>query len=148
NAADIVEVAAIDGVFMVIRRDEKIRFDERLKGFHNYDLNLSILIQKEGKEVLVTNKILIEHFSEGSQDSTWYKSTSLFHKLYKNNLPIVKDNYYNIDQLRNKELTIGYQFITNLIDQKLYKDAIYWWFQILLIKPISKSHWRFIKQTF
>src|SRR5690606_937543 len=52
NSSDVVEVAAIDGVFMVMRKDKNIRFDERLKGFHNYDVNLSILIQKERKKVL------------------------------------------------------------------------------------------------
>lgn len=145
NSSDIVEVANIDGVFMVMKRDEKIKFDERLSGFHNYDLNLSTLNHMAGKKVLVTNRILVEHFSEGNQDKSWYKSASVFHKLYKNHLPIVKDDFFEIRQLKSLEFSLAHRFVTKLIEYKLYEEAQYWWFQLLLLKPFSKLHYRFFK---
>jgi glycosyltransferase involved in cell wall biosynthesis len=143
---DLVEVVAIDGVFMVMRSDKRITFDERLKGFHNYDLYLSLkhLILK--KKIVVTNKILLEHFSEGSIDKAWYESSSRFHKLYKNYLPLDLNGDYKDEKLEKKEFTIGASFATNLIEQKLYGDSIYWWFEVFKLKPIAKFHFRFWKK--
>lgn len=145
DSKDIVEVANIDGVFMVMKRDEKIRFDERLFGFHNYDLNLSILHHIAGKKILVTNKILIEHFSEGYQDKQWYESASLFHKYYKNHLPVIEDKFFEMKNLKSLEFSSAYHFVTKLAEFKLYKDALYWWYRLILISPISNVHYRFSK---
>lgn len=145
NSADIVEVAGIDGVFMVMRRDGKIRFDERLSGFHNYDLNLSTLNHISGKKVLVTNRILIEHFSEGNQDKLWYKSASIFHKLYRDHLPIIKDEVFEMRQLKSLEIKLAHRFVTKLIEYRLYNEAKYWWLRLILLKPFSKFHYKFLK---
>ncbi len=142
---DTVEVAAIDGVFMVMRRDERIIFDERLKGFHNYDIFLSLNHHILNKKVLVTRKILLEHFSEGSLNKSWYKSTSLFHKLYNKYLPIAVNVEYKNEHLKKTEFKFGTNFIAKLIEQKLYWEAIYWWFEIFKLKPKSKYHFRFWK---
>lgn len=146
NDKKIVEVAAIDGVFMATRKNENMRFDERLPGFHNYDLNLSILTLIEGKKVLVTNRILIEHLSIGSQDRLWYESTGKFHKLYKEHLPLVKGNAIQKKELKEREFELGYRFVEGLIRHKLYKDALYWWFQTVHLKPNSIRHLRFLKK--
>jgi hypothetical protein len=143
---DTVEVAAIDGVFMVMRSDKRINFDERLKGFHNYDIYLSLKHHILNKKVLVTSKILLEHYSEGSLNKLWFESTSLFHKLYKNYLPVAINDEYKNEILKKTEFKFGQIFITKLIEHKLYWDAIYWWFEIFKLKPKAKYHYRFWKR--
>jgi len=142
------EVVAIDGVFMAMRKDKHIHFNTKMTGFHNYDLNISLDYKKLGYKIIVTNEILIEHFSLGTLNKSWYESTSLFHKLYKNYLPLNlsgQDIYlYSI----NREFNLGLSFITKLIEQKLYWDAIYWWFKIFKLKPKGKYHYRFWKRIF
>lgn len=146
NDFDLVEVVAIDGVFMVMRSDKRIKFDERLKGFHNYDLYLSLKHHMLNKKIVVTNKIFLEHFSEGSLDKSWFESSSLFHKLYKSYLPVDVNGDYKDENLKKKEFAIGASFVTNLIEQELYSDAIYWWFEVFKLKPIAKFHYRFWKK--
>lgn len=140
---DNTEVAAIDGVFMVMLRNNKVRFDERLKGFHNYDLYLALHHHKIKKKVLVTDKILIEHFSHGNLNKAWYKSTSLFHKLFRNSMPIVSGDFCE-SILNKKEITVGFRFITGLVENKLYIDAIYWWYRMFKLAPFSKYHMKFL----
>jgi glycosyltransferase involved in cell wall biosynthesis len=142
---DTVEVATIDGVFMVMRRDKRIMFDERLKGFHNYDIYLSLKHHAFNKKVIVTNKILLEHFSEGSLNKSWYKSTSLFHKFYKSYLPIVISGQQNDIQLKRTEFKVGLRFTTKLIEQKSYWDAFYWGFEIFKLKLKIKYYYRLHK---
>lgn len=144
--ASNTEVVVIDGVFMVMRIDARIIFNERMKGFHNYDLYLSLEHQMLNKKVLVTSKILVEHFSEGSLNKLWYKSSSSFNKLYKNYLPIDISGQVNNVESKKVEFNLGLSFITKLIEHKLYWDAIYWWFEIFKLKPIAKYHYRFWKR--
>jgi hypothetical protein len=140
-----VEAVAIDGVFMAMRRDNRIRFNTKMTGFHNYDLNMSVEHKKHGYKIIVTHEILIEHFSLGILNKSWYESTSLFHKLYKNYLPLTindQDIYINT---KNGKFNLRLSFITILVEHKLYWEAIYWWFEILMLKPKSKYHYRFWK---
>lgn len=81
------EVVVLDGVFIAMRTDDGIKFNESLKGFHNYDQSISLDYRELGYKLFVTNKILIEHFSEGSLNSEWLKSNIKFHQLYKRQLP-------------------------------------------------------------
>lgn len=146
SIADFEEVATIDGVFMAMKRNERINFDERLKGYHNYDLFLSLYHHRLNKKVVVTNQILLEHLSEGNLSLEWYNSTSFFHKQYKNLLPIVLADENKNEHFKNKEFNIGDKFVTKLIELKLYSHAIYWWFEMFKLKPISKYHIRFWKK--
>ncbi len=139
------EVVAIDGVFMAMRKDKCINFNTKMSGFHNYDLNISLDYKKHGYKIIVTPKILMEHFSLGTLNKSWYKSTSLFHKLYKNYLPINITGQDIYIQSKKDEFNLGLSFITKLIEQKLYWDAIYWWFEIFKLKPKAKYHYRFWK---
>jgi len=140
---NIEEVVAIDGVFMAMKNDGKIIFDEKLKGFHCYDLYLSLKHHILGKKVIVTNKILIEHFSVGNLDKSWVESSNLFHKKYKKYLPIISNKACKLENLKNKEVNLCANFISKLIECKLYKDAIYWWFEVFKLKPVAKFHYRF-----
>jgi glycosyltransferase involved in cell wall biosynthesis len=140
---ELVEVAVLDGVLMVMRRDEKIRFNKYLKGFHNYDLDLSLEHHKLGKGVYTTNRILIEHFSGGTVDEKWYKSTSKFHKIRANELPVVIDNSLTKEELWRKEFSTGASFVLGLLEYGLRKEAIFWWFKLFQMKTTAKFHLRF-----
>lgn len=132
----VQEVAVIDGVFMVMRKS-KIRFNTKLKGFHNYDLNLSLETLKAGKKVVVTKDILIEHFSNGVIDISWYVSTLKFHRIYNSFLPVVVfENIKKLKELQKTEIDNGLQFIDAFLNYQFnFKILIY----IVLIFRDSSS---------
>ncbi|MEY8758570.1 glycosyltransferase [Chryseobacterium tongliaoense] len=67
------EVYGVDGVFLAIKKTDFIiyKFNEDLKGFHGYDLDLSLRVSKTLQNYVVDD-ILIEHFSMGNRDKTWF----------------------------------------------------------------------------
>jgi hypothetical protein len=84
------QVACIDGVFMASRKSilEEIPFDEEiLKGFHGYDIDISIAIGRQYK-VAVTYDVLLEHFSEGNLNQEWIEDTLSLHEKWADVLPI------------------------------------------------------------
>lgn len=115
------EVVVIDGVFMCMRKSADVFFSNKLKGFHNYDLNISFEIIRKGFKIGVTNEILLEHFSIGSLNEEWLVSTIELHNRYSNLLP-VKINDIVITE---SEIFIGKKFIDYCISivgrKKMYK---------------------------
>jgi len=86
----LTEVAVVDGLFLALTKDKfhKFNFDEELlRGFHLYDIDLSIRIGQKYK-VVVTHEILIEHFSTGNRDINWYNDSLIWHKKHKEKLPV------------------------------------------------------------
>ncbi len=84
------EVVVVDGVFLCTRKSlwEKNKFDEiLLRGFHNYDIDFSLSLAKEGR-VLVVNDILLEHFSSGSYNKDWIKSSEAIAHKWAHQLPL------------------------------------------------------------
>ncbi len=145
------EVAVIDGVFMVMKRDSRIRFDESLTGYHNYDLNLSLIHHSLNKKVGVTKEITIEHLSGGKFNKDWYVSASEFHKKNYDKLPVIKE-IVSSKKLKRAEFLNGARFIMGLLDHNLNKEAMYWWFKLLKIKFTAKFHFKvmlgLLKNTF
>lgn len=137
------EVVTIDGVFMVMRKDKYIRFDNKMKGFHNYDLNISFEYIKRGYKIVVTNEVLLEHFSLGVINEAWVRSTYKIHKQYKKLLPLGK-----CEKLISKKLEINNakRFIDESFKYNLYTIAISVWIQIFYVNPISQYHYRFWKK--
>ena len=137
-----VEVVIIDGVFMAMRRDDRIAFSTKLKGFHAYDLNLSFEILKHGYSIVVTNEIGIEHFSSGVINESWVESSYSLHKLYKKQLPLFVDGS---TVSKNHEIINAHRFINKCLQFNLKKIAIITWFQLFLLQPFSRFHYRFWK---
>lgn len=137
-----MEVVVIDGVFMTARKDDKIHFNENLKGFHNYDLNISFEYKRNGYKIIVTNEILLEHFSLGIINGFWINSTFKIHSLYKTLLPLCKQK----NKINKKlEVTNGIKFINDCLRFSKYKEAYSLWLHFFLLKPVSKYHiyfWR------
>ena len=141
---EIVEVTAIDGVLMIMKRDDNISFDKNLNGYHNYDLDLSLKHHKLNKKVCVTSRIVIEHFSGGTINKDWYLSTSKFHKLNSENLPIITNSLIDARNLRNLEFITGSGFVFGLLEHNLKREALYWWLKLVKMKFHSKFHFKFI----
>ena len=140
---NIEKVVVIDGVFMIARRNDKFSFHESFEGFHCYDLNISFEYIKLGYEIMVSNLILVEHFSLGKLDKNWYYPTLQMHKLYSNLLPLKVEK-----EIIEKEIEFanGSNFIRGLILLRFKKRAIDLWLQLIMIKPISRFHFHFIKE--
>jgi hypothetical protein len=143
NDERIEEVVVVDGVFMLARKVEEIEFNEKLKGFHNYDLNLSFEYIKNDFKVMVTKNVLIEHFSIGMIDESWYNSSLQIYEIYRNVLPLSVVESYD---LKNEEIKNGIRFISRLLDFMILKEAFSFWLKLIFLKPLSKFHFYFVKQ--
>lgn len=109
----LADVAAVDGVCFFIPKSLflTIRFDEQtFSGFHAYDMDISMQVQKFGKRVCVTDVLTIEHFwSEDSFQNQSYMAKldanmELFYNKWKDYLPIVRgldEPQVVIDRLNN-----------------------------------------------
>lgn len=142
---DLEDVVAIDGVFMVAKKDNSISFNTELTGFHNYDLNLSFEYLKNGYRIVATRTILLDHFSIGVLNESWYRSTLQLHKMYQDFLPLSKSDFKSS---KNEEFVNGVKFINELLKLKLKTQAFYLWTKLFRIKPVSKFHFRFLKSLF
>ncbi|RYZ29581.1 MAG: glycosyltransferase [Chitinophagaceae bacterium] len=84
------DVVCVDGVFLFTtnRVWHSNKFDEKtFKNFHCYDLDFSLNVHQQYK-VLVTNQILLEHFSLGNTDHVWLAESLKLSQKWKGKLPI------------------------------------------------------------
>ncbi|KQO20440.1 hypothetical protein ASF10_17335 [Flavobacterium sp. Leaf82] len=139
----IEEVIAIDGVFMAARKTGTIFFNEKMTGFHNYDLNFSFEYLKKGYRIIATKDILLEHFSRGTINKDWCQSAIAFYKLYKKMLPLSLSENSNLKQ---QEIKNGKVFVSKLNEVGLKKQAFYFWLKIVRLKPVSTFHFEFLKE--
>ena len=139
---NLEEVVVIDGVFMVLRKDTAIGFDETIGGFHNYDLNISFECKKIGRIIVVTNQILIEHFSKGTINKEWLKSTFKIHKLYRSILPLRVDG---TPELKDLEILNAKQFLNQCLLFRERFIALMCWIKLFLLNPFLKFHLSFWK---
>ncbi|MDT0645313.1 glycosyltransferase [Zunongwangia sp. F260] len=136
------EVVVIDGVFMAARKDNDIHFSENLNGFHNYDLNISFEYKKVGYKIIVTNELLVEHFSFGTLNEAWIKSTHKIHTLYQTLLPL-KDPKSEIS--KETEIKNGKRFICESLKYQNRSIAFAVWIKLLYLNPVSGYHIGFWK---
>lgn len=137
------EVVVIDGVFMVLRKSVNIGFNNKMEGFHNYDSNLSFECMKRGYRIVVTNNILIEHYSQGSLNKDWLNSTFEVHKEYKSILPLQTGNYSlkKADEKRN-----AVSFMKHCIEFNNMKLFYTIWVKLFLFHPNLKYHFKLWRQ--
>ena len=88
------EVKVIDGVFIGMKKNvwKEIPFSKSLKGFHFYDLDISLRTSVKHQNYLVTD-LDIEHFSIGNFGDQWIEACIEFHR----------DKSYNYDMILPKE---------------------------------------------
>jgi len=140
NESNLQDAVVVDGVFMVLRKIENLKFSESLKGYHNYDLNISFEVIKRNFKIKVTNDILIEHFSLGNLNSEWVNSAFDLFKSYENLLPLyINDKEYS----KSLEVKNIKKFINISFKYGKIKFVKMFWFKLFLLKPFSKFHVRF-----
>ncbi len=146
KTGNLSEVAAVDGVFMALRKSTGCRFNTDLKGFHNYDLNLSIECRKKGFSALATNEILIEHFSNGNLNDSWLRSTLELHRIYRKSLPVTVKGFDDPALLKAVEIDNAKRMAGQLLRAGYRSDAAKIWRQLFMMQPFSGFHFRFLKK--
>ena len=117
------EVIALDGLGMFVRKEvwEEYPFDEvMLTGFHCYDVDFSLQIaasKKYKNYVCCSTKVLIEHFSPGNLNHSWYKDTIRLHKSkWADKLPLKVSNFEISEKERRKyEERCFYHFVRGML---------------------------------
>ncbi|WP_277110325.1 glycosyltransferase [Chryseobacterium taklimakanense] len=78
------QVSSLDGVFLSCRKTiwNKNKFNEKIKGFHGYDIDFSVRVANNYTNV-VCNSLVINHYSTGKTDRAWFaaliRQRPLFH---------------------------------------------------------------------
>jgi GT2 family glycosyltransferase len=84
------EVVVVDGMFLFTTRTilkEIHFFDEKLLGFHCYDIDLALSLYHLGKKIYVDESILLEHHSEGKLNNDWFENQLYLVRKWKTTLP-------------------------------------------------------------
>jgi len=100
-----IEVASIDGLWMCIRHklfDQEIRFDDKtFSGFHCYDADICIQILMAGYAIKVAFDIDVLHRGKGNLNVQYYHDIELWHKKWKDHLPIVRGVQMSEEEKKN-----------------------------------------------
>ncbi|TQI71544.1 glycosyl transferase family 2 [Gramella sp. Hel_I_59] len=147
NDKKLSQMVVVDGVFMALRRNSEIRFNEALSGFHHYDLSICLDYSRIGYDIMVTNQILIEHFSLGNLDRNWSKSAIEFEKIYSKSLP-VRTHEISEKALDRLEYANRFIFIEKLLSYKMFDLAFEQWMKLIQIKPLSRQNFLILKSIF
>lgn len=146
KGTSISEVVAIDGVFMVMRKNCNLFFNTTLKGFHNYDLNISFECKKRGYDIFVSNEILIEHFSNGVINDSWFESASKIHHIYRDLLPLKTADIYDLKFFKELEFQNGKGFLSKFLSLGYKNEVLRIWIYLFILKPNTIYHLRFFKR--
>jgi len=138
NNGNLEKAVAIDGVFIGLRKNTGVKFNEEIKGFHCYDLGISTDVLENGYEVAVTNQILIEHFSIGNANVDFVKGVINFHKLYQAKLPkyIYKKNS-SLEKLALKK------FLEVCLENRFVPVKL--WIYNLIDSPFDRLNYNILK---
>lgn len=142
----VEEVLLVDGVFLFSTKENLLKhpFNENYNSFHFYDLDLSLNLYNSGKINYVTNAIQIEHFSSGSLNKQWVKSSKLFSNNWSMGVYNLVDR--KISKSKFEKLAFNSHFET-LLENKFYFEI----FKLLILNPqyISvKIYLRLFKTVF
>jgi len=88
-------VVVIDGVWFCIKKAvfDQVKFDEEhYKGFHYYDVDISLQAHQAGYHVYSIFDILIEHFSKGDMNKNWCNNALVFKNKWQAILPVAVGN--------------------------------------------------------
>lgn len=124
------KIIVFDGLWFCIRTCifEQIKFDEiNFRGFHFYDLDISLQVYNAGYESNFISGILIEHISQGTLSDEWLRSSLIFYKKWKSYLPInILVQGKNSRYLEDEAII---SFLRNIKNLKTY-DLLKPWFKI------------------
>ena len=85
---NIIPGVILDGLFFAVDKEKiKKQFDEKVKGFHFYDIDFTFTNHLEGVKVGVITNIRITHKSIGQTNEQWEENRLEFIKRHSSNLP-------------------------------------------------------------
>lgn len=92
------DVVVVDGLWMCIRRDLfvkcKLKWDEKTyRGFHFYDMDMSMQVLKSGYRINIVTDLMIQHFSNGKCGRTFWMNCIRFHRKWDDFLPQYASNF-------------------------------------------------------
>jgi hypothetical protein len=134
----VEKVVAVDGVFLALRKEANVKFNEKIEGFHCYDLGISIDVIENKYDAVVTDQILIEHFSIGNTNLDFVKALINFHHLYKNKLPKF---------INNKKAALETEALKKFLEVCLENKFIPYklWFIYLMKSPFERLNFNLMK---
>jgi hypothetical protein len=143
----LYEVAVIDGCFMATKKTifSKYPFDENLKGFHGYDIELSLHIGKDYK-ILVSTEIDFLHCSNGIQNQDWLASSLYVHKKWKTELPKIIGDISQKEILENDYLALQNVYNVYFLLKKSIYQIIYC-YCLLICKYFKFNKFKYTKKT-
>jgi GT2 family glycosyltransferase len=100
----IIETIIVDGLFFAVDKQKiKCSFDEKVEGFHFYEIDFCFRNHLKGVKIGVTFDVKVIHKSIGQTNEEWDKNRESFVEKYKENLPIfikskpiIDDTFYEI----------------------------------------------------
>jgi len=142
----IAEVLSLDGLFIALRKSTGLRFNERLKGYHQYDLGISIDAHLKGYKAVCTDLIDITHYSKGNIDKSWAESADVFFDLYARHLPLYVSSDKSRQEKKQWERKNYIQFINGAWAMGLDRLAWKYWWRLFRLKPLSSKPFKLIKK--
>jgi hypothetical protein len=115
----ICEVAGIDGLFMVTRKDviDRYRFSEDiLHGFHGYDVDINMQIRQHYK-IVITRDILMYHHSGGTFNEAFYDAMKILSVKWKGHFPVYVP-FYTKKEIRKLHLRSLQEYHKRVISKK------------------------------
>ena len=106
-----IQVKVVDGVFLAMKREvwKKLKFDETIKGFHFYDIDISLRAAEIYQNYLIHDFYFV-HFSKGNFGKEWLQTCIKFNKR----------NFYKFDNPTKLEIEqIQKYWYTRLFDEKI-----------------------------
>lgn len=138
----IKDAVALDGVFLALRKDLALSFDEGFSGFHGYDLNIGFEVLRKNFKIGITNLILIEHFSYGTQSAAWLESVIQVHRKYKDLLPL----FLVKKEVEAQEIINCQRLVEKSLKFEKNKLFCFYWFKLFLLDPWSTRHLLLLKR--
>jgi hypothetical protein len=141
------KVAIVDGCFLAARKEtfQLYSFDENLKGFHGYDIDISIQVGKHF-QVVVAKGINFEHFSNGNQNLDWLQSSLYVHRKWENVLPVKAANLDKSEVYLSDYLSA--QNLYNAVyDLKYSYQLVLKYYLLFITRFFVKNGFRYTKKT-
>jgi len=109
----------VDGLFFAVNKEKiKCEFDEKVQGFHFYEIDFCFKNYLEGVKIGVTSDIDVTHLSIGMTNDEWDKNRIDFSEKYKDNLPVkVKKEFGKQNKLK---VLIGCLFFGSYTGSELH----------------------------
>jgi GT2 family glycosyltransferase len=116
------KVVVLDGVFLCMRKEllNKIRFDEKMPGFHCYDFDITIQSHVAGYSNFVVYDLCIEHFSKGKKNSAYYRNLIYVFKKWENYLPLLSDKTLKVD--KKTSVSLDEKMLHEIVRKMIIKE--------------------------